>query len=412
MPYERKIINDPVFGFINIPKGLLYDIVRHPLLQRLTRIKQVGLSSVVYPGAQHTRFQHSLGAFYLMSEAITQLTSKGNFIFDSEAEAVQAAILLHDIGHGPFSHVLEDTIVQGVSHEEISLMLMERMNKEMNGQLSLAIQIFKDEYPKRFLHQLVSGQLDMDRLDYLRRDSFYTGVTEGNIGSARIIKMLDVADDRLVIESKGIYSIENFLTARRLMYWQVYLHKTSVAYERMLISTLLRAKELASQGVELFASPALHFFLYNDINHTEFHNNPDCLENFIQLDDNDIWTALKVWSNHPNKVLSTLSLGMINRNIFKVENSAEPIGEDRIKELTLQISQQLGITLSEANYFVSTPSIEKNMYDPADDSIDIIYKDGTIKNIAEASDMLNISLLSKKVKNCLLYTSPSPRDCS
>ena len=402
MPYERKIINDPVFGFINIPKGLLYDIVRHPLLQRLTRIKQVGLSSVVYPGAQHTRFQHSLGAFYLMSEAITQLTSKGNFIFDSEAEAVQAAILLHDIGHGPFSHVLEDTIVQGVSHEEISLMLMERMNKEMNGQLSLAIQIFKDEYPKRFLHQLVSGQLDMDRLDYLRRDSFYTGVTEGNIGSARIIKMLDVADDRLVIESKGIYSIENFLTARRLMYWQVYLHKTSVAYERMLISTLLRAKELASQGVELFASPALHFFLYKDINHTEFHNNPDCLENFIQLDDNDIWTALKVWSNHPDKVLSTLSLGMINRNIFKVENSAEPIGEDRIKELTLQISQQLGITLSEANYFVSTPSIEKNMYDPADDSIDIIYKDGTIKNIAEASDMLNISLLSKKVKKYYL----------
>ena len=402
MPYERKIINDPVFGFINIPKGLLYDIARHPLLQRLTRIKQVGLSSVVYPGAQHTRFQHSLGAFYLMSEAITQLTSKGNFIFDSEAEAVQAAILLHDIGHGPFSHVLEDTIVQGVSHEEISLMLMERMNKEMNGQLSLAIQIFKDEYPKRFLHQLVSGQLDMDRLDYLRRDSFYTGVTEGNIGSARIIKMLDVADDRLVIESKGIYSIENFLTARRLMYWQVYLHKTSVAYERMLISTLLRAKELASQGVELFASPALHFFLYNDINHTEFHNNPDCLENFIQLDDNDIWTALKVWSNHPDKVLSTLSLGMINRNIFKVENSAEPIGEDRIKELTLQISQQLGITLSEANYFVSTPSIEKNMYDPADDSIDIIYKDGTIKNIAEASDMLNISLLSKKVKKYYL----------
>ena len=402
MPYERKIINDPVFGFINIPKGLLYDIVRHPLLQRLTRIKQVGLSSVVYPGAQHTRFQHSLGAFHLMSEAIIQLASKGNFIFDSEAEAVQAAILLHDIGHGPFSHVLEDTIVKGVSHEEISLMLMERMNKEMNGQLSLAIQIFKDEYPKRFLHQLVSGQLDMDRLDYLRRDSFYTGVTEGNIGSARIIKMLDVADDRLVVESKGIYSIENFLTARRLMYWQVYLHKTSVAYEKMLISTLLRAKELASQGVELFASPALRFFLYNDINPTEFYNNPDCLENFIQLDDNDIWTALKVWSTHTDKVLSTLSTGMINRNIFKVENSAEPIGEDRIKELTLQISQQLGITLSEANYFVSTPSIEKNMYDPADDSIDIIYKDGTIKNIAEASDMLNISLLSKKVKKYYL----------
>ena len=398
MTYERKIINDPVFGFINIPKGLLYDIVRHPLLQRLTRIKQVGLSSVVYPGTQHTRFQHSLGAFHLMSEAIMQLASKGNFIFDSEAEAVQAAILLHDIGHGPFSHVLEDTIVKNVSHEEISLMLMERMNKEMNGQLSLAIQIFKDEYPKRFLHQLVSGQLDMDRLDYLRRDSFYTGVTEGNIGSARIIKMLDVADDHLVVESKGIYSIENFLTARRLMYWQVYLHKTSVAYERMLISTLLRAKELASQGVELFASPAFHFFLYNNISPDTFRNDPECLENFIQLDDNDIWTSLKVWSNHPDKVLSTLSLGMINRNVFKVEISPVPISEERKKELTLQISQQLNIPLSEANYFVSTPSIEKNMYEPADDSIDIIYKDGTIKNIAEASDMLNISLLSKKVK--------------
>lgn len=396
--HERKIINDPVFGFINIPKGLLYDIVRHPLLQRLTRIKQVGLSSVVYPGAQHTRFQHSLGAFHLMSEAITQLKAKGQFIFDSEAEAVQAAILLHDIGHGPFSHVLEDTIVKGVSHEEISLMLMERMNKEMNGQLSLAIRIFKDEYPKKFLHQLVSGQLDMDRLDYLRRDSFYTGVTEGNIGSARIIKMLDVADDHLVIESKGIYSIENFLTARRLMYWQVYLHKTSVAYERMLISTLLRAKELAAQNIELFASPALKFFLYNHITPAEFFNNPDCLEHFIHLDDNDIWTALKVWSTHSDKVLSTLSTGMINRNVFKVEVSSEPITEERKEELTLQISRQLQITPSEAGYFISTLGIEKNMYDPADDSIDIIYKDGTIKNIAEASDMLNISLLSKKVK--------------
>lgn len=396
--HERKIINDPVFGFINIPKGLLYDIVQHPLLQRLTRIKQVGLSSVVYPGAQHTRFQHSLGAFHLMSEAITQLKAKGQFIFDSEAEAVQAAILLHDIGHGPFSHVLEDTIVKGVSHEEISLMLMERMNKEMNGQLSLAIRIFKDEYPKKFLHQLVSGQLDMDRLDYLRRDSFYTGVTEGNIGSARIIKMLDVADDHLVIESKGIYSIENFLTARRLMYWQVYLHKTSVAYERMLISTLLRAKELAAQNIELFASPALKFFLYNHITPAEFFNNPDCLEHFIHLDDNDIWTALKVWSTHSDKVLSTLSTGMINRNVFKVEVSSEPITEERKEELTLQISRQLQITPSEAGYFISTLGIEKNMYDPADDSIDIIYKDGTIKNIAEASDMLNISLLSKKVK--------------
>ncbi|MBP6065599.1 HD domain-containing protein [Bacteroides sp.] len=398
MPGKRKIINDPVFGFINIPKGLMYDIVRHPLLQRLSRIKQLGLSSVVYPGAQHTRFQHSLGAFHLMSEAIQQLVQKGQFIFDSEAEAVQAAILLHDIGHGPFSHVLENTIVKGVSHEEISIMLMQRMNKEMNGKLTLAIQIFKDEHPKRFLHQLVSGQLDMDRLDYLSRDSFFTGVIEGNIGSARIIKMLDVADDHLVVESKGIYSIENFLTARRLMYWQVYLHKSSVAYERMLISTLLRAKELASKGVDLFASPALKFFLYNNIDQEAFYNNPECLENFILLDDNDIWTALKVWSTHTDKVLSTLSLGMIHRNLFKVEISTEPFSAERKKELTLHISKQLNIPLSEASYFVSTPSIEKNMYNPADDRIDIIYKDGTIKNIAEASDMLNISLLSKMVR--------------
>lgn len=402
MSYERKIINDPVFGFINIPKGLLYDLVCHPLLQRLTRIRQLGLSSVVYPGAQHTRFQHSLGAYYLMTEAIQHLTAKGNFIFDSEAEAVKAAILMHDIGHGPFSHVLEDTIVRGVSHEDISLLLMERINHEMNGQLTLAIQIFKDEYPKRFLHQLVSGQLDMDRLDYLRRDSFYTGVTEGNIGSARIIKMLDVKDDHLVVESKGIYSIENFLMARRLMYWQVYLHKASVTYERMLIAALLRAKELASQGEDLFASPALRFFLYNDINRNRFYADPECIENYIRLDDNDIWTSLKVWCGHRDKVLSTLSTDMVNRRLFKVEISSEPVTETRIQELLEQIGESLHVTPAEASYFISTPGIEKNMYNPADDSIDILYKDGTIKNIAEASDMLNISLLSKKVKKYYL----------
>ena len=395
---ERKIINDPVFGFIHIPKGLLYDIVCHPIFQRLNRIKQLGLSSAVYPGAQHTRFQHSLGAFHLMSAAIISLTTKGNFIFDSEAEAVQAAILLHDVGHGPFSHVLENTIVTGISHEEISLLLMERMNKELKGQLSLAIQIFKDEYPKRFLHQLVSGQLDMDRLDYLRRDSFYTGVTEGNIGSARIIKMLNVKDDHLVVESKGIYSIENFLTSRRLMYWQVYLHKTSVACEKMLISTLLRAKELASQGVELFASPALRFFLYNRIDKDEFYNNPACLENFIQLDDNDIWTALKVWSTHEDKVLSILSQGLIDRHLFKVEISSSPLTKSQKDELIEKISTHLQISKKEASYFLCTSTIENNMYKKEDDSIEIIFNDGTTKNIADASDMLNISLLSRKVK--------------
>ena len=299
-----KIINDPVFGFINIPKGLIMEVVTHPMVQRLHRIKQLGLSSMVYPGAQHTRFQHSLGAFFLMTEAIHSLRRKGVEITDHEAESVKIAILLHDVGHGPFSHVLEHTIAPGVHHEEISLMLMEKMNSEMNGQLDLAIRIYKDEYEKRFLHQLVSSQLDMDRLDYLRRDSFYTGVTEGNIGSARIIKMLDVKDDQLVVESKGIYSIENFLTARRLMYWQVYLHKTSVACEKMINNTLLRAKELAKQGTELHVSPALRYFLYGDITRETFANDEQCLNIFTQLDDNDIWCALKAWTTHEDKVPS------------------------------------------------------------------------------------------------------------
>ena len=395
---DRKIINDPVFGFINIPKGLLYDIVTHPILQRLTRIKQLGLSSVVYPGAQHTRFQHSLGAFYLMSEAINTLRQKGNFIFDSEAEAVQAAILMHDIGHGPFSHVLEHTLVKGIHHEEISLMLMERMNNELKGQLTLAIQIFKDEYPKKFLHQLISSQLDMDRLDYLRRDSFYTGVTEGNIGSARIIKMLNVKDDHLVVDSKGIYSIENYLMARRLMYWQVYLHKTSVAAEKMLVSALTRAKELASKGVELFASPALRFFLYNDIDADNFKNSPNCLENYIKLDDNDIWTSLKIWCQHPDTILSTLSQGIINRKLFKVKVSENNITKERKSEILQAISKQLNITKKEAKYFFFVNTIGKDMYNKEDDSIEIMYKDGETRDIAYASDMLNISTLSKKIR--------------
>jgi HD superfamily phosphohydrolase len=402
MIQKRKIVNDPVFGFINAPVGLLLDIINHPYMQRLTRIKQMGLSSVVYPGAQHTRFQHSLGAFYLMSEAVHQLTAKGRSITEEEAEAVEAAILMHDIGHGPFSHVLENTIVKDVCHEEISLLLMNKMNEEMGGRLSLAIQIFKDKYPKRFLHQLVSGQLDMDRLDYLARDSFFTGVVEGNIGAARIIKMLDIKDDQLVVESKGIYSIENFLTARRLMYWQVYLHKTSVACERMLINTLLRAKELAAKGVELFASPALHFFLYNDINHNKFINDDECLKRFAELDDSDIWCSLKVWCNHPDKILSILSNGIVNRHIFKVEITDEPVSEDKIFEVKKRIAKALNIPEEDTSYFFAKHSIERNMYDAADDSIDIIYKDGTTKNIADASDMLNISLLSKKIRKYYL----------
>ncbi len=402
MIQKRKIINDPVFGFINIPEGLLLDILNHPFMQRLTRIKQMGLSSVVYPGAQHTRFQHSLGAFYLMSEALVHLSAKGINITSEEAEAVEAAILMHDLGHGPFSHVLEEVIVDDISHEEISLLMMKKMNEEMNGRLDLAIEIFKDTYPKRFLHQLVSGQLDVDRLDYLCRDSFYTGVVEGNIGSARIIKMLDVKDDRLVVESKGIYSIENFLTARRLMYWQVYLHKTSVACERMLINTLLRAKELAHSGVELFGTPALHYFLYNNVGGEDFVSDAQCLEYFSRLDDSDIWSALQVWCSHPDKILSRLSNDIINRHIFKVEITDEPVSEKQKEELRERISSKMNVSLDETRYFFAIHPIEKNMYDAKDDSIEILYKNGTTKNISEASDMLNISLLSKKIRKYYL----------
>ena len=399
-----KIISDPVFGFIQIPTGLLLDIVKHPLFQRLNRIKQLGLSSNVYPGAQHTRFQHSLGAFHLMSEAIISLTRKGNFIFDSEAEAVQAAILLHDIGHGPFSHVLEHTLVQGVEHEDISLMLMQKINDDFKGQLNLAIEIFKDHYPKRFLHQLISSQLDMDRLDYLRRDSFFTGVTEGNIGSARIIRMLNVKDDHLVVEKKGIYSIENYLMNRRLMYWQVYLHKTSVAAEKVLINVLIRAKELSRKCVDLFASPALSYFLKNQVDKAWWDTHPEALENYALLDDNDIWCALKVWCHHPDKVLSLLSQDMVNRRIFKVEVSDEPISEEKITAIKTQLAKRYHLPYEETSYLVDVSTVQKDMYRMEDDSIEILFDDGSSKDISQVSDMLNVELLSKKVrKHYLCY---------
>ena len=399
---DAKIINDPVFGFIKIPHGVLLNVVQHPLMQRLTRIKQLGLANAVYPAAQHTRFQHSIGAFHLMSEAITSLTQKGIFIFDSEAEAVEAAILMHDIGHGPFSHVLENTLITGISHEEISLMMMEQINREMNGALNLALKIFKDEYPKHFLHQLISSQLDMDRLDYLRRDCFFTGVNEGNIGSARIIKMLNVVDDQLVVESKGIYSIENYLTSRRLMYWQVYLHKTAVAYEKVLVNTLLRAKHLAREGKDVFAPPCLKYFLYNDVNGEMFRNDPEALSNYGQLDDNDIWSAMKVWAQSNDKILSMLAKDMLDRNIFKVEVSNEPITAEREEMLREQLSQAFGISKEETNYLFSVNTIQKDMYDVNDDRISILFKDGTTKDIAESSEILNVGLLSKKIRKYYL----------
>jgi len=399
---DIKTIIDPVFGFINVPRGLLLQIVKHPLMQRLSRIKQLGMASVVYPGAQHTRFQHSLGAFHLMSEAIKVLSQKGIFIFDSEAEAVQAAILMHDIGHGPFSHVLENTLIHGISHEEISLMMMDKMNKEMGGELTLAIKIFRDEYPKRFLHQLISSQLDMDRLDYLRRDSFFTGVTEGNIGSARIIKMLNVVDDQLVIDYKGIYSIENYLTSRRLMYWQVYLHKTTVACEKVLVNALLRAKKLASEGVELFASPALHYFLYNDVDAAHFHTDSKALKHYVDLDDNDIWSAVKVWKDSDDKVLALLSNDLIERHPFRVEIHDEEVSDERIAELRKELAEHFGITPEDAWFLISLNTIQKDMYDIHDDHISILNKDNTLKDIAEASEILNVELLSKKIRKYYL----------
>ena len=399
---DVKIINDPVFGFIKIPKGILYGIVEHPLFQRLNRINQLGLAFVVYPGARHTRFQHSLGAFHLMSEAIQNLQQKGQFIFDSEAEAVQAAILMHDIGHGPFSHVLENTLIHGISHEEISLMMMEEINRSMNGQLNLAISIFKGDYPKNFLHQLISSQLDMDRLDYLRRDSFYTGVTEGNIGSARIIKMLNVIDDSLVVEQKGIYSLENYLTTRRLMYWQVYLHRTCVAYEKVLVNMLKRAKELIRKGQQVFASPALLYFLENDIDAEWFATHPEALQNYSELDDSDIWSAMKAWKHHQDKILSTLATDMLDRKIFKVEVLEEMPTEERLEELKRTIAQKMDIAYEDAHYMMSLNTIQKDMYNVDDDKIQILYKNGEIKDISEASELLNVQLLSKKIRKYYL----------
>ena len=424
---ETKIINDPVFGFIKIPRGLLYDIVRHPLFQRLNRINQLGLASVVYPGARHTRFQHSLGAFHLMSEAILSLQQKAQFIFDSEAEAVEAAILMHDIGHGPFSHVLENTLISGISHEDISLLMMEQINHDLGGRLNLAISIFKDEYPKRFLHQLISSQLDMDRLDYLRRDSFFTGVTEGNIGSARIIKMLNVVDDRLVVEQKGIYSLENYLTTRRLMYWQVYLHKTAVGYEKVLVNMLTRAKDLVKKWKEALGrrtlategtqesgerkenspitnhvSPALAYFLENDVDAHWFSEHPEALQMYEELDDSDIWSAMKGWKHSNDKILSTLATDMLDRKIFKVEVHEEPITNERIDALQTEIAQKMGIDKQDAHYLMSVNPIQKDMYSIDDDSIDILYKDGTIKDISEASEILNVALLSKKIRKYYL----------
>jgi HD superfamily phosphohydrolase len=397
-PNKRKIINDPVFGFINIPSEFLYDLIQHPYFQRLHRIKQLGLSSFVYPGAQHTRMQHSLGAMHLMGEAITQLQQQGHAISPAEAEAVRACILLHDVGHGPFSHALEHSLVNDISHEEISLILMQKLNEVFEGKLDISIEIFTANYPKKYLHQLVSGQLDMDRLDYLSRDSFFSGVSEGIIGAARIIKMLNLHNDELVVDIKGIYSIEKFLVARRLMYWQVYLHKTSVAAERMLVNILKRAKELKLRGDDLFASPALHYFLYNRIDKNSFLKSDEALQNFVMLDDSDLVCAIKVWGSHSDIVLSTLCRDFTNRRLFKVEINPNLVDKAVYSKDLKQYATYFGISEEEATYFLGDEIVTTDTYSPDDDSIKILLKNDNVKDITDVSDMLNIQVLTKKVE--------------
>jgi HD superfamily phosphohydrolase len=403
----RKIINDPVYGLIELPRGKVFNLVEHPWFQRLRRIRQLGLTELVYPGARHTRFHHALGATYLMTMALDVLRSKGHIIKAEEAEAAIAAILLHDIGHGPFSHALEHQLVN-VRHEQLSLLFMEALNKEMNGALELAIAIFTNQYEKGYLHQLVSSQLDVDRLDYLRRDSFFTGVSEGVVSSDRIIKMLDVVDDQLVVEKKGIYSIEKFLIARRLMYWQVYLHKTVHAAEQLVLSVLKRATFLAQQGIDLFGTPAMRFFLYNKVTFNDFKN-PDIrahgknvLELFALLDDDDLIASIKVWVSHPDLVLSRLCASFVNRTLFKNLIQDKPFETEKVARLKEKVSQAYNIPLAEASYFVISDTIENSAYKQETDKILIKEKDGTVTEIVNVADMLNIRALSGTVSKYFL----------
>jgi uncharacterized protein len=400
---KKKIINDPVFGFINIRSELVFDLIEHPYFQRLRRIKQLGLSCMVYPGANHTRFEHALGAVYLMRSAIAILKLKGQEITDEEADAVTIAILLHDIGHGPFSHALESTIVPGVTHERISILLMEELNRQFDGKLDLAIQIFTNNYPRYFLHQLVSSQLDMDRLDYLSRDSFFSGVSEGVISSERIIKMLNVKNDELVIEYKGIYSVENFLIARRLMYWQVYLHKTVLSAEHLLINVLARARELVLLGSDLFATPVFKAFLRHEITLDDFVfnrlvNGRPVLDLFANLDDNDIIASIKEWQNHPDPILSYLSNCMINRRLFKIKISKKPFSEQKIALLREKICTHFNVCDEQMHYFLIADTISNSAYNKASsEKINVLFKNNKISDIADASD-INLSVFSKTVR--------------
>lgn len=401
--FKPKIINDPIYGFVTIQHPIILDLINHPYVQRLRRIKQLGLTNLVYPGALHTRFHHAIGAMHLMQQAIYTLRSKGVQISNQEEEASLIAILLHDIGHGPFSHALEHTIVQSVSHETLSSTLMQELNKQFNGQLTLAIAIFEDKYERKFLHQLVSSQLDVDRLDYLLRDSFFTGVSEGVIGTDRIIKMLTVVKDKLVVEQKGIYSIEKFLIARRLMYWQVYLHKTVLSAENMLINILLRAKELERHyHADLFATPALKFFLKNNFSQSDFQNNPNILSHFVSLDDDDVMVSIKVWTQSDDFILSTLCQKFIQRQLFRTILQKDKIPQTLVKSVKTKLHKKYPfIKPNEINYFVINSSVDNSAYLKNKFKIEI-YDGKKLKDITTASDNFNIKALSKKVTKYFL----------
>lgn len=392
---KLKILNDPIYGFISIPNPLIYDLIQHPYFQRLRRISQMGLSYLVYPGAHHTRFHHALGCMHIMQKAIEVLRFKGVSISEEEENALLIAILLHDIGHGPFSHAMEHSIVENVNHEAISLLFMNKLNEEFGGKLSLAIQIFKGDYHRKFMLQLISSQLDMDRMDYLKRDSFYSGVAEGNISSDRLIQMMTVVNDQLVIEEKGIYSVEKFLMARRLMYWQVYFHKTSLVAELILTKVLKRAKELTQKGIVLNCSESLLYFMYNKIELATFDSNT--LEKFANLDDFDIISALKSWLNNDDFILSNLSKMIINRDLLNIKLKSEKFSKTDLESLQLAFSKDNQISIQDSSYFIFKGKIKNQAYSIQAEPIRILKKDNTIEDVVEASDQLNLKSISKEV---------------
>lgn len=396
---KKKIINDPIYGFINICDDILYDLIEHPFFQRLRHVKQLGLTHLVYPGATHNRFQHSLGSLYLMESAINVIRSKGHMISEEEAQAVKIAILLHDIGHGPLSHSLESFWMEGHNHETLSMRIMNFINQEYHHKLDLAISIYKNDYNKKFLHQLVSSQLDMDRLDYLRRDSFYTGVSEGVVGSDRIIKMLNVYEDQLVIEAKGIHSIEKFLIARWIMYWQVYFHKTVISAEQLLLRIMRRSMELINQGVHIIASEPLTYFLYKKYQEDSHEN---ILRMYSRLDDTDILVAFKRWAQSSDRLLSWLCRNMMERKLYKIELQDEPFDKGKVDAKKKKIQGALDISYEDTDYFVITNSVINKAYSTANDHIQILFKNQEVKDVADASDMLSLPVLSKIVKKYFL----------